>query len=103
MAGAMANGIASEELVIALGKTGILSSFGAGGLVPDRIEAAIHRIQQALPSGTLCLQPNSQPSEAAIERRSVELYIKHGIKTIEASAFLGLTPALYIIESAVYS
>ncbi len=51
MAGAMANGIASEELVIALGKAGILGSFGAGGLELDRIEAAIHRIQQALPSG----------------------------------------------------
>ena len=94
MAGAMANGIASEELVIALGKTGILSSFGAGGLVPDRIEAAIHRIQQALPSGPYAFNLIHSPSEAAIERRSVELYIKHGIKTIEASAFLGLTPSV---------
>ncbi|MEO0013149.1 MAG: hypothetical protein RLZZ535_1538, partial [Cyanobacteriota bacterium] len=32
MTGAMAGGIASEELVIALGKQGILASFGAGGL-----------------------------------------------------------------------
>ena len=94
MAGAMANGIASEELVIALGKTGILGSFGAGGLVPDRIEAAIHRIQQALPSGPYAFNLIHSPSEAAIERRSVELYIKHGIKTIEASAFLGLTSSV---------
>ena len=36
-AGAMANGIASEELVIALGQQGILASFGAAGLVPSRI------------------------------------------------------------------
>ena len=32
--GAMANGIASEELVIAIGKAGFLGSFGAAGLVP---------------------------------------------------------------------
>lgn len=94
MAGAMANGIASEELVIALGKTGILGSFGAGGLALDRIESAIHRIQQALPSGPYAFNLIHSPSEAAIERRSVELYIKHGIKTIEASAFLGLTSSV---------
>jgi hypothetical protein len=39
----MANGIASEELVIALGKENILSSFGAAGLVPERIKQAIAR------------------------------------------------------------
>ncbi|MFW8104148.1 hypothetical protein ACOID2_27725, partial [Klebsiella pneumoniae] len=32
-AGAMANGISSEELVIALGQAGILCSFGAAGLI----------------------------------------------------------------------
>jgi len=94
MAGAMANGIASEDMVIALGKAGILGSFGAGGLVPDRIETAIHRIQQALPSGPYAFNLIHSPSEATIERRSVELYIHHGIKTIEASAFLGLTPSV---------
>ncbi len=94
MAGAMANGIASEELVIALGQAGILGSFGAGGLVPDRIEAAIQRIQQALPSGPYAFNLIHSPSEAAIERRSVELYINHGVKTIEASAFLSLTPSV---------
>jgi PfaD family protein len=80
--------------VIALGKTGILGSFGAGGLALARIESAIHRIQQALPSGPYAFNLIHSPSEAAIERRSVELYIKHGIKTIEASAFLGLTSSV---------
>ena len=41
--GAMANGIASEDLVIALGGAGILGCFGAAGLLPARIEAAIAR------------------------------------------------------------
>ncbi|MBC6473918.1 MAG: hypothetical protein GDA48_14845 [Hormoscilla sp. GM102CHS1] len=89
---AMANGIASEELAIALSKERILSSFGAAGLVPDRVEAAIHRIQEAVPYGPYAFNLIHSPAEAAIERRGVELYLKYGITTVEASAFLDLTP-----------
>ena len=32
------------------------------------------------------------PSEDAIERGAVEMFLKHGVTTVEASAFLGLTP-----------
>lgn len=90
--GAMASGIASEELVIALGKEKILSSFGAGGLKPPRVEAAINRIQQALPEGPYVFNLLHSPSDPAIERSVVDLYLKYGINTIEASAFLDLTP-----------
>lgn len=90
--GAMANGIASEEMVIALGRAKILSSFGAAGLVPDRIEAAIHKIQSFLPEDPYAFNLIHSPSEPAIEQRAVDLYLKHGIKTVEASAFLDLTP-----------
>jgi PfaD family protein len=90
--GAMAHGIASEELVIALGKERILSSFGAGGLSPSRIEAAINRIQQALPQGPYVFNLLHSPSEPAIERRAVDLYLKYAVRTVEASAFLDLTP-----------
>ncbi|MDM9385363.1 PfaD family polyunsaturated fatty acid/polyketide biosynthesis protein [Chlorogloeopsis sp. ULAP01] len=89
--GAMAQGIASEELVIALGKEKILSSFGAGGLSPSRIEAAINRIQQALPEGPYIFNLLHSPSEPTIERGVVNLYLKYGIRTVEASAFLDLT------------
>lgn len=90
--GAMAGGIASEEMVIALGKEKILSSFGAGGLSPDRLESAINRIQQALPHGPYAFNLIHSPSEPAIERRAVDLYLKYEVKTVEASAFLDLTP-----------
>ncbi|MFQ4140981.1 PfaD family polyunsaturated fatty acid/polyketide biosynthesis protein [Chlorogloeopsis sp. ULAP02] len=89
--GAMAQGIASEELVIALGKEKILSSFGAGGLSTSRIETAINRIQQALPEGPYVFNLLHSPSEPSIERAVVDLYLKYGIKTVEASAFLDLT------------
>ena len=90
--GAMANGIASEELVIRMGSEKLLSSFGAAGLMPTRIEAAIARIQQELPQGPYAFNLIHSPSEEELERRAVELYLKHGITTVEASAFLALTP-----------
>ncbi len=92
MAGSMASGIASEALVIALGSAGFLGSFGAAGLVPNRIEAAIQKIQAALPGGPYAFNLIHSPNEEALERRAVELYLQHGIKTVEASAYLDLTP-----------
>jgi len=44
-AGAMANGISSADLVIALGQAGLLASFGAAGLTSNHIETALQRIQ----------------------------------------------------------
>jgi trans-AT polyketide synthase/acyltransferase/oxidoreductase domain-containing protein len=91
-AGAMANGIASEELVIALGRSGLLGSFGAAGLAPARIDAAIARIQAALPHGPYAFNLIHSPSEAALERAAVDLYLARGVRTVEASAYLQLTP-----------
>ncbi len=98
--GAMAQGIASEELVIALGKERILSSFGAGGLSPARVEAAINRIQQALPQGPYAFNLLHSPSEPAIERGVVDLYLKYQVRTIEASAFLDLTDNIVYYRAA---
>lgn len=89
--GAMANGIASVEMVIALGKAGFLCSFGAAGLVPDEIEAAIKRIQAALPDGPFAVNLIHAPSEEALESGAVDLFLKLGVDTVEASAYLGLT------------
>ncbi|KIO37224.1 eicosapentaenoate synthase subunit PfaD [Shewanella sp. cp20] len=99
-AGAMANGISSEELVIALGKAGILCSFGAAGLIPSRVEQAIARIQAALPNGPYMFNLIHSPSEPALERGSVELFLKHKVRTVEASAFLGLTPQIVYYRAA---
>ncbi|WP_445635282.1 2-nitropropane dioxygenase [Nostoc sp. DSM 114161] len=98
--GAMAQGIASEELVIALGKEKILSSFGAGGLSPGRVEAAINRIQQALPQGPYAFNLLHSPSEPAIERGVVDLYLKYQVRTIEASAFLDLSDNIIYYRAA---
>jgi len=98
--GAMAGGIASEEMVIALGKEKILGSFGAGGLSPDRLEAAIYHIQEALPQGPYAFNLIHNLNEPAIERRTVDLYLKYGVRTVEASAFLDLTPNIVYYRAA---
>lgn len=90
--GAMANGIASEDVVIAMGRAGLLGSFGAAGLVPPRVKAAIEKIQAALPNGPYAFNLIHSPSEEAMERNAVALYLEHGVRTVEASAFLDLTP-----------
>ncbi|HEU5315392.1 MAG TPA: PfaD family polyunsaturated fatty acid/polyketide biosynthesis protein, partial [Chloroflexota bacterium] len=92
MAGAMANGIASEDVVIAMGRAGLLGSFGAAGLVPARVEDAVRRIQEALPHGPYAFNLIHSPAEEALERGAVDLYLRHAVRTVEASAFLDLTP-----------
>ena len=92
--GAMANGISSVQMVIAMGKAGMMGSFGAGGLIPARIEEAIHQIQAELPQGPYMFNLLNSPSEPALEKNAVELYLKYGVRNIEASAYLGLTRGL---------
>ena len=94
MAGAMANGIASEKLVIALGKKGYLGSFGTGGLRPERIESAIEEIQKELPNGPYCFNLLHSPGTGSLEMKTVELYLKYGVKTVEAAAYISLSPEL---------
>lgn len=98
--GAMAGGIASADLVIALGKVGLLGSFGAGGLTPPRLEEAIRQIQQALPHGPYAFNLIHSPSEPALERGAVDRYLQYGVKTVEASAFLDLTPNIVYYRAA---
>ena len=93
-AGAMANGISSETLVIALGKAGYMGSFGAGGVPPSRILAAIQEIKAALPDGPYAFNLLNSPNEPALEQRVVDLYLEHGIRVIEASAYLAMTAPL---------
>ncbi len=90
----MANGISSEDLVIALGRAGMMGSFGAGGLLPDRIEKAIQIIKSSLPNGPYIFNLINSPNEPALEEKTAELYIRQGINVIEASAYLGLTANL---------
>jgi trans-AT polyketide synthase, acyltransferase and oxidoreductase domains len=94
--GSMANGIASEAMVVALGQAKMLGCFGAGGIGPQRLEDAIRRIQAALPHGPYAFNLIHAPNEPALERLAVDLFLKHGVTTLEASAYLSLTP--YVVR-----
>lgn len=98
--GAMAGGIASADLVIAMGRAGFLGIFGAAGVVSARVEEAIRRIQAELPSQAYGFNLIHSPSEEAMERRAVELYLQYGVTIVEASAFLDLTPHIVHYRAA---
>jgi trans-AT polyketide synthase/acyltransferase/oxidoreductase domain-containing protein len=94
MAGSMANGIASEEHVAALAKAGYLGSFGAAGLLPERIEQALRRLGDEIPGLPFASNLIHSPHEDRLEREAVDLYLKYGVRCVEASAFIDLTPHL---------
>ena len=98
--GAMANAISSVEMVIALGKAGLMGSYGSAGVHPDRIEEAIQAIQKALPDGPYAINLINSPNEQGLERRLVNLYLKYGITVVEASAYMGLTYGLVHYRAA---
>jgi len=92
MAGAMANAIASEELVVALAREGFIGSFGAAGLLPQRIEQALERLRREIPRLPFACNLIHSPHEQELERAAVALFLRHGVRCVEASAFMELTP-----------
>jgi PfaD family protein len=91
MAGSMANGIASIELVEAMSRAGMLGSFGAAGLTIREIESAIDSLDQALGDRSYCFNLIYSPSEKGHEAAVVDLYLRRGIRLVEASAYMQLT------------
>ena len=97
VAGAMANGIASTRLVIAMARAGFLGFFGAAGLGPTVVEQALDELERELGSadnGGLTWGANliHSPNEPAIEARVADLYIQRGVRRVSAAAYMGLTP-----------
>jgi PfaD family protein len=90
--GAMAKGIASADLVIAAGQKGMLASLGAGGLPLHLVSAALDKIQAALPNGPYAVNLIHAPADELLESGGVELFLKRGVRVVEASAFMKLTP-----------
>lgn len=95
--GAMANGIASTRIVIAMARAGFLACFGAAGLSPERVERGLDELERELghpdqggPSWSCNLIHS--PNEPAIEERVADLYIRRGVRRVSAAAYMGLTP-----------
>lgn len=92
--GAMANGIASEALVEAGAKAGVLSFFGAAGLSLKRVEEAVERLSRALGERSYGFNLIHSPNESDLENAVCDLYLRRDVRLVEASAFLDLTPAI---------
>ena len=92
--GSMANGIASIAIVEACARAGLLGFFGSAGLPPDKVEEAISRLQSSLAGKSFGLNLIHSPSEPGLENALCDLYLRKGVRLVEASAFMGLTSAI---------
>lgn len=95
VAGEMANGIATTRMVVAAARAGMLGFFGAAGLAAGRVEQAIDELQATLgdelPWGVNLIH---SPGEPELEDRVADLLIRRNVRSISASAFMALTPAV---------
>lgn len=95
VAGAMYKGIASSQLVVNMANAGMLAFFGTGGLRLQQIEQGIDEIQAQVSANAaygMNLLFNLARPDADAEL--VKLYLHKGVRFIEASAYLKVTPAL---------
>ena len=99
--GAMANGIATEELVIAMAKAGFMGFFGAAGLAVERVSQAIDRLQDVLGKGQPGWGSNliHSPNEPELEEAISNLYINREVRRVSAAAYMKLTP--YVLRYAL--
>ncbi|MGW0548884.1 ACP S-malonyltransferase [Streptomyces altiplanensis] len=92
VAGSMYKGIASTDLVVRMGRAGLMGFFGSGGLTTGEIDAAIRDIGDRLgPDGVFGVNLLATPDAPAAERELVELLLKHDVRHAEAAAFTGVT------------
>lgn len=95
VAGEMANGIATTRMVTALARAEMLGFFGAAGLALEDVERAVHELSGVVGSGPgWGVNLIHSPSEPALEERVADLLLRRAVRTISASAFMEITPAL---------
>ncbi|QOQ56389.1 ACP S-malonyltransferase [Bacillus amyloliquefaciens] len=97
LAGAMHRGISSAEMLIRLGKKGMLGFFGTFGLSIRDIEQAIISIKKELKNGQpYGMNLRFEPDHQDREKELIDLYIKHDVRVIEASSYLSVSaPLIY--------
>jgi len=101
VAGSMANGIASPALVAAVALTAGLGFFGAAGLAYSRIEAGwTHSPSCSSPGNPGAPTLIHAPNEPKLEARTAALYPARGVRFVEVSAFMDLTPTVVHVACA---
>lgn len=100
--GAMANGIASADMVIALGKAGCMGSYGSGGMRLEVVAQEIDKIKAALGSKPYMVNMLSNRS-AEMELKLAQLLIEKNVPAVEASAYIVPSEALvYFRVKGIY-
>ncbi|MFF3641655.1 ACP S-malonyltransferase [Streptomyces sp. NPDC002564] len=95
LAGSMYGGLSGADLLVRLAKAGCMGFLGTGGLSPAEIETGLDTVRADLGAdgayGANLLHQHADPQrEAAL----VDLFLRKGVHTVEASGFLRITPAL---------
>ena len=91
--GAMANGIASSDMAIALGKAGCMGSYGSGGQRLEVVAREIDKMKEALGEKPFLVNMLSNRN-ADMEMKLAQLLIDKKVLGVEASAYIVPSEAL---------
>ena len=91
--GAMANGIASSDMAIALGKAGCMGSYGSGGQRLEVVAREIDKMKEALGDKPFLVNMLSNRN-ADMEMQLAQLLIDKKVLGVEASAYIVPSEAL---------
>ena len=96
VAGEMARGIATVEMVMAMARAGMLGFFGAAGLPLSQVAASIARIGSEPDMAGRAWGVNliHSPDVPGLEDALVDLFLARGVRRVSASAFFALSPAV---------
>ncbi|NEC15238.1 ACP S-malonyltransferase [Streptomyces sp. SID8014] len=95
LAGSMYQGVSSTDLVLRMGRAGLLGFFGSGGLPTEEIDAALGLLaRESGPDRPYGVNLLHTPDDPAREEAVADLLLRHGVRRVEAAGFTRITPAL---------
>ncbi|MEV8379019.1 PfaD family polyunsaturated fatty acid/polyketide biosynthesis protein [Kribbella sp. NPDC056861] len=88
VAGEMANGISTTDLVVAAARTGLLGFYGAAGLSAQRVNRAILDIRARVGDrANWGVNLVRQPGDPSAEARMVDMLIRHQVPAVSLSGY----------------
>ncbi|MGP3689741.1 ACP S-malonyltransferase [Streptomyces sp. IBSNAI002] len=101
LAGSMYKGISSAELVLRMGRAGLMGFLGTGGLGLDRIARDLERLAwESGPDRPYGVNLLHTPADPAREDAVASLCVRYGVRSVEAAGFTRITPALVRVRFA---
>jgi PfaD family protein len=101
VAGEMANGIASGEMVAAMARADMLGFYGAAGLSVDRVARESTRIADLVRGRTNWgVNLIHSPAEPRTEQSLAELLLARRVPAVSMSAFMQLTPPVVQVAAS---